>query len=310
MVLKYMSVSDFNNSNDFRIRYKIKNGVPKVDYRFLDTQIGWQHNPVTVSQYALCLYDEYVNEIDEKKLEKFYKQVSWLENNVVAQGENILALPYNFPHRWYKLSAPWYSGMAQGQAASVFVRAFNHSGEKKYLGFAQGLLNFMLLPVEQGGTLAQLEENDLWIEECATDRPSLILNGHLFGLIGLIEFNIYSEKDDFKYKCEQLLTTTKKYIPKFEKDNWLIYALHFNQNPCSSKYMGIQAIEAKHIWKLTKDFEFKTIYERWNQYTDWAKFWEDINKQNKKSFYYYKNFKGYIKQIFPKLYIKHRLDHE
>jgi hypothetical protein len=282
-------------------------GVPKVDYRFMDRANGWQYNPVTVSQYALCLYDEYITEKANHKKELFFKQVKWLENNIEKRTEDIFALPYNFPHKWCDLSAPWYSGMAQGQAASVFIRAYALTQDNKYKRMSANLINFMLLSVEKGGALTKTPEGLPWIEECVTEKPSLILNGHLYGLLGLIEYYLYMEDEKYKSSYDELIQATLELIPSYEKDNCLIYARRININKCSPKYMGLQALEAKHVYELTKNTDFKEIYERWYSYTDWKKFWEDIDRQNRRIYYIVKNIKGFIKSLFPRLYTKIRL---
>ena len=307
---KYISVSNFNKSEDFAKRHKMINDIPKVDYRYLNYSLGWQYNPVTISQYALCLYDEYQKDKDIMKEEMFFKQVEWLEKLVVIISENLYGLPYNFPNKWYSLNAPWHSGMAQGQAASVFIRAYFLSKENKYLDIAKKLLNLMILPVHKGGTLTVTQEGLPWIEEYPSDPPSMVLNGHLYGLIGLAEYYLNFNDEAFKQIYNDLLKSTIELIPLYEKDNWLIYARRVNTNKCNNKYMGLQVLEIKQLFDLTQISEFDTVYKRLNNYANWKAFWKDVNKQNRGYFYVVKNIKGQIKALFPKIYRKLRLTYE
>ncbi|MDZ7822434.1 MAG: D-glucuronyl C5-epimerase family protein [Candidatus Marinimicrobia bacterium] len=244
---KYISVTDFNHSTDFEKKYRMVNGIPKVDYRFLDFTLGFQYNPVTVSQYALCLYDEYAEEKVRTKRDDFFLQVGWIENNKVDPDGESATVPYHFPHQWYNMKAPWYSGMAQGQVASVLLRAFLLTGDEKYKALAGRFLNFMLKPVGEGGTLAKTPEGDFWIEECRTEKPSLILNGHLYGLIGLTEYCKIDDHPFFRDMRDKITDSTLRLIPLYEKDHWLIYARDVNVNKCNSKYMGLQILEIKHL---------------------------------------------------------------
>jgi hypothetical protein len=297
---KFISVTDYNDSSVFKIKYKMESNIPKVDYRFLDREIGWQYNPVTISQYALCLYDESEKDSDQSKKELFLKQINWLEKNLIVLDNEHYTYYYHFPNKWYDLSSPWVSGMAQGQTASVFLRAFLLTQNEKYLHIAEKLLNFMLLKKDSGGTLIRTPEGGFWIEEYVSPKPSMVLNGHLYGLIGLCEYNKIQKNDHFIDLANKLIQTTIDSVNLYEKDNWLIYAREYNTNKCDYKYMGLQVLEAKHLYFLTKRPEFNEIYERWNNFIDWKKFWKDVERQNTKFHYMIKNIKGYIKSILFK----------
>ena len=305
---KYISVSDFNISDDFVKKYHIIDDIPKVDYRFLEYKIGLQYNPVTVSQYALCLYDEYLIDQDEKKKQKFFRQIHWLEQNMIDIDTNASAVPYLFPHKWYDLQSPWYSGMAQGQMASALLRAYLLTKEMKYQNLAKRMLVFMLHPVKEGGTLGLTPENLPWIEECGTEHPSLILNGHLYGLIGLIEYCSMFDDEQLHKMRDKIIEATITLIPLYEKDNWLIYARNVNVNKCNKKYMGLQILEMKHLFLLTDNAKLLSIYERWNSFIHWPDFWKAVEKEKKlKKLMKVRIIKGIIKNMFSELYRKIRL---
>ena len=42
--------------------------------------------------------------------------------------------------------------MAQGEAASLLIRGFKETGDKKYINAAKKAIDFMLLPLDRGGT--------------------------------------------------------------------------------------------------------------------------------------------------------------
>ena len=294
---KYISLTDYDRSSDYYIRYKMVNDIPKVDYRFLDKALNWQYNPVTISQFALCLYDEYINESDQNKKDIFFKQVNWLASNFTAIDEQNYTIYYNFPNKWYDLTPPWFSGMAQGQIASVFIRAFLLSNDLRYKELAQKFLNLMIRSKEKGGSLILTPEGGYWIEEYVSPKPSMVLNGHLFGLIGLCEYNFIFKDSPYLEICEKIIQSTLKLVHLYEKDNWLIYARDYVTNKCSQKYMGLQVLEAKHLYRLTDLEGFNDIYTRWDGFIDWDKFRRDVRRKNTKLHYIIKNIKGYIKKI-------------
>jgi|GEM_PF-5016046 len=302
----YISVTSFNKSDDFRKRHKMIDEIPKVDYRYLQYDLGWQYNPVTVSQYALCLYDEYRTENNETKKNRFLKAVEWLSDYKVMINDHAASLPYYFPNNMYALEAPWYSGMAQGQAVSVFLRAYELTDNDHFIAYAEEILNFMLLSIEEGGTLVRTPEGLPWIEECTTKEPSLILNGHLYALIGLAEYLKLTNNKSYRDIYEELIRSTIQLIPLYEEDNWLLYARKYSRKKCTNKYMGLQVLEAKQLYELTGIPEFHSIWKRWDSFTDWPAFWHDVKAQNTRAFYFFRNLKGIFKSIFPVLYGKYK----
>ena len=106
--------------------------------------------------------------------------------------------PYPFDFRLHgrvteTIRAPWYSGMAQGEALSLFVRLADATGDEQWREAARNTLtSFTLPPVEADASVPFVSwvdgDGHLWLEEyaqlplSATDRT---INGHLFAMFGL-----------------------------------------------------------------------------------------------------------------------------
>ena len=80
---------------------------------------------------------------------------------------------------------PWISALAQGQAISVLVRAYQLSGSPGYLRAARHALNPFLHPVPGG--LTSWWGNRRWYEEYPAAHPEHVLDGFMFALVGLHE---------------------------------------------------------------------------------------------------------------------------
>src|SRR5690242_3814977 len=95
-----------------------RSGIPILNYDTVKgVEIGIQRNPVTVVKVALDNYSNYQKTGDEHSKRVFLNNADWLVNNAVLHGNgNYSLLEYDFPWPEYNLTAPWYSGMAQGQA--------------------------------------------------------------------------------------------------------------------------------------------------------------------------------------------------
>lgn len=87
--------------------------------------------------------------------------------NLLAHAEPDGRLPYGFA--WDEMRPPWYSGMAQGLALSLFSRlGMREAADATY------------------ATLPTFTRPDGWIEEYPGQSP--ILNGHIFAAFGLYDY--------------------------------------------------------------------------------------------------------------------------
>ena len=105
--------------------------------------------PVAIFQYGLGAYDLFLQTANTLYERKFWQCVGWTVDNVDGQSRW-----NNFSH--YCPEHP-YSAMAQGEAASLLIRAYVRSGEGKYMDLARKAIDYMLLPVENGGTTSYMD---------------------------------------------------------------------------------------------------------------------------------------------------------
>ena len=113
--------------------------------------------PISIFQYALGLWDLYLATNDEKKKQQFLNQCEW----VIANQYNNGAWNCFSPIGYHDYS---FSAMGQGEGISVLLRAYKITCEQRWLHAAEKALNFMLLPVQQGGTLL-IEGDNYYLEE-------------------------------------------------------------------------------------------------------------------------------------------------
>lgn len=130
---------------------------------------------IAIFQYGLGAYDLYLKSGDNNMLEKAISCADWaVENQQKDGGWCTFA---------FENSKNPYSSMAQGEGISLLLRAHISTGEYKYLKAADLAKDFMLLPVDLGGTTRYVGE-DIYLYEY-THEP-LILNGWIFSIWGLL----------------------------------------------------------------------------------------------------------------------------
>ena len=166
-------------------------GVPMVNYTDYGIVV---YNPVSVSEYAIALYHDFLATNNITSLRRFFVQANWLVRNAKNMG-NFSVWEYKFDyHTWdYNLTNPWISAMAQSLGASVLIRAYSMTGDDTYLHVADMAISAFDVEKSDGG-VKLVDYDGVWYEEyiCKYCVTSKVLNGFLFGLYGLYEYAAYT----------------------------------------------------------------------------------------------------------------------
>jgi hypothetical protein len=149
-------------------------GIPQVTY---EERQGPEENAVTVAQWGLAHYSSGDTTLA-------LRAADWLVEHQEADGAWRYQFDFYVESAGETLRGPWISGLAQGQAMSLLVRAARVTGEAIYLRAARAAMKPLTVPVADGG-VGRTWRGHPFFEEYPTNRPSLVLNGFLFTVIGL-----------------------------------------------------------------------------------------------------------------------------
>lgn len=179
---------------------------------------GW-YNPVTISHYALYCYQRMCDG-DQSACKDFLRHADYL---LQVQRENG-AYVYDQSLPEYGLSPGWCSCLPQGEAASVLMRAFIVTSEKRYRDGALRALEPLRHDVADGG-VSIVRGGTVFFEEIA-QQPAHILNGHLSAAFAVWEmcrfrFAPCSFADLHAAAVETLL----RWLPYYDADGWSYYQL-------------------------------------------------------------------------------------
>jgi len=209
--------------------------------------------PVAIFQYGLGAYDLYLLTNDDRYLKKFRQCVDWAMANIDTQG------------RWnnfffYTPKTP-YGAMAQGEGASLLVRAYQHTGEIEYLDKTKEAIDFMLLPLEDGGC-TKYESGDAYLMEYTF--KGLVMNGAIFAWWGLYDY-VVATKDTGKYKValDQTLDSLVKVLPQFKCSYWSMYSL--DGLIASPFYHNLHVAQMEAMYELTERTIFKDYADTWRR---------------------------------------------
>ncbi len=253
--LDFISKADFSGKFDDR-------GVPL--YRYGDSEPF--HHPIVICQYALGLFEKYIQSgyKDAELKKRFLNQADWLVSNVDEQN-NLKGWFVNYDIPDYKLKAPWFSAMAQGEAISVLTRAHLLTAEKKYLDAADAALDIFTLPVREGGVVNYFKDIPVYEEYPSPYKTVAVLNGFIFSLFGLFDIYLHTKNEKAKELFQQGVDSLKRLIKFYDLGYWSQYYLfdYPKKYPASYTYHLLAAEQLKAMFALTEKEIFKEYSDKW-----------------------------------------------
>jgi hypothetical protein len=124
------------------------------------------------------------------------------------------------------LKAPWYSGMAQGQALSAFTRLFQVTQNPVWKAAADATYASLDNGPVQGEPFGSWvsSSGDLWLEEYPrwpVETSERVLNGHIFAAFGIYDYAQLTGSADAMRVYDGALTTVTRYLmAQFRSPNW------------------------------------------------------------------------------------------
>lgn len=207
--------------------------------------------PVAIFQYGFGCYDLWLQTKEERYIRKFMQCVEWTMEHQDEKGRW-----NNFSH--YRPETP-YGSMAQGEATSLLVRAHVHTKEQKYLDAAKRALDFMLLPLEDGGT-TKYEGDDAFLMEYTF--KGMVLNGSIFSWWGLYDY-VLATDDNGKYKeaMDKTLKSLVKVLPQYKCAYWSMYSE--DGLMASPFYHNLHVAQMQAMYQITGEPIFDEYAKRW-----------------------------------------------
>ncbi len=244
-------------------------GVPLVDYEKHSGIRGGakQYFSVTVAQYALGLFELWLETESGEHRDKFLRMARWLEENAERAGDKAMVWQSRFDFPVYGLKAPWISSMAQAQAVSVLLRAHQLEKRQAQADLARLALNSFLIPVGQPGGVRHVDaDGDVWFEEYVTDPPPHVLNGFIFSLFGLLDYVRVSPERPFKEAWEQGVRTLEKKLHMFDTGFWSKYDLVRDCVASEFYHANIHIPLLMAMYAATENDAFLERARRWEGY--------------------------------------------
>jgi hypothetical protein len=252
----YTECAEFKLGEDYP---RDAEGIPLKLYRS-----KLYYNPVIIAQAGLEWLACYRESGD-----------TWYVNQALAAGYKLVDMsvdfdgamffPYSIDFHLHSsktevVRAPWYSGMAQGQALSLFSRLGELTSEAEWeFAAASTLKTFDRARGQAEPWIIDYdEERSTWIEEYPASPDKRVLNGFMFGMFGLYDY--YAWRGDAHAAAIFLrsLHTLRHNVERFRNEGD-VSAYCLTHRVQSTSYHAIHIDQLRAISRMTDDPYFASV---------------------------------------------------
>ena len=197
--------------------------------------------------------------------ETFEHLCTLLEKSAEAADDG-LRWAYDVAVPKFKILPPTYSAMAQGQIASVFVRAYLHGSNPRHAEIALAAIESLV--TEKGSELVTLTPLGPVLEESEGTPGSHILNGWIFSLWGLWDVALGLGDERARATYDASLNCLRQMVDEYDVGWWTKYCLYPFRLPDLAKpfYHRLHIDQMDVLYRLTGFDEFRDAAERWRRY--------------------------------------------
>ena len=219
------------------------------------------YHPVYLAQHALQLIDAY----NSTKNIKFLNSAKSIADKLISISlpiKSSIFFPYAFDFSLHgytedTMKSPWYSGMAQGQILSLFMRLYEISNEDYYLDVGRKILNsfelFHYNDIGEPWVSCVDEEGFLWLEEYPHNPPTHALNGMIFAIYGIYDFYRVTKDSKAEKLLKGAILTIKSNIHKFRTPKGVSHYCLRHPEIMNLGYHKIHILQLKMLYKITGD---------------------------------------------------------
>jgi hypothetical protein len=225
----------------------------------------WDH-PVAQAQWGLQNATSYQNTGNQVFLDR---AVANAQRNVDRKviSRDAWWYPYDFDLTRCTgrpvLNAPWYSGMAQGQLLSLFVRLHEITGDAKWREAADMTYAALTSGPDAAGPWASWVDSDgrVWLEEYPASPGTSgerVFNGHIFALYGVYDYWRFTGDAGAAALFDGAVTTILQAVPGYLRNaRWASNYSVGCRDP-HLKYHVIHTEQMLKLYELTRSSVYAT----------------------------------------------------
>jgi len=253
-----------------------KSGIP-VNSSYIDVDNPKPHYyPISIGQYGLAVFNSYMKTQDPKKKEHFLRIANWFVENKTEDNNMGTYWLTDIPKPEYKVYEAWKSAFTQSRAISILLRAWQITNDDRYFQIAENSLISFESDIKEGG-VAVISEYGKFYEEYVANEPTMVLDGHIFSLLGLYDFhraaknvnNLISIKS--KSLFDDGINALIKLLPEYDMGFWVRFNLckmkHYPEiDPCTIGYLKLISLQLDLLYRITHHEILKKYSTRFINY--------------------------------------------
>src|SRR5690349_907444 len=246
---------------------------PDGVYKYYAADGNVYDHPVGQAQFALGCITSYRIEADPARKALFLTRAKTQADRLIGQhveARGAWWFPYPFPfthavHTGVTYTAPWYSGMAQGEALSLFVQLAELDGvsdedRARYLSAAAGA--FASLHVADDGYPWAININAsgyVWIQEYPASPTGSVsdytYNGMIFAMFGVWDYYQATGSQAAADLYDGCATTIHRYFPLLRNTRWFSFYCQTHRIPAPTYHQHhIELLRQLHWQTGAMDF--------------------------------------------------------
>lgn len=218
-----------------------------------------------IAQYALANWNAYLSTNDEKYKQAFLIQADWIATNAHQLAHEAAGWPFLVPWPDYYAEPPWLSALTQGNCISVLVRAYKLTGKELFLDVARQAVRPFEHDIRDGGVSVQVGEDGVLFEEIAAYPAGHILNGYIYGLLGLYDYIDLTGDAEITALLQRSLDTMHRIIDKFDMRFWSRYNL-LHGHPATPFYHALHVTMLEVLARYSGCDHCAKLAARWEGY--------------------------------------------
>lgn len=226
-----------------------------------------KYHPVNIFQYGIFCFDMFRRTGDEVYKTKCLNQFKYLQDTsrYSIGADSSIAFPYKITFR--DLKPVWYSGLAQAEGIMYLIRYYYLTGDSRCIPLIHRIRAFMLKPLSEGGTLHQVSDDEIWIEEYPNSKSKpQVLNGFVTVIMALREYcKLFPSDKEANKIFKACLLVHKNWVYKYDLGNSLYYDLGEKQT-VGPWYLKFQIVQMKQMFELFGDTLYKDLEMLWASY--------------------------------------------
>lgn len=241
-------------------------GIP-INKSYVDVENPKPHYyPISIGQYGLAVFNSYFATKDEDKKNHFIRIADWFIENKIEDEELGIYWLTEIEKPEYKIYGPWKSAFTQSRAISILLRAWQITGNQNYYNVAAKALRIFEIDIKNNGVSVSFEFGKFY-EEYAANEPTMVLDGHIFSLLGIYDFIRVADKKSNSYLLANNLfndgiNVLINLLPEFDMNFWVKFNLckmsHYPEiDPCTIGYLKLVSLQLDLLYGITGNEIFK-----------------------------------------------------